>query len=216
MRGQRPLLLLSPSSEAAAASLNPMRFLLYENQLTEGSQAVMSSGPLPSSSGKPPLLSDRIFSLVIRPNRPLTRSNAVVNCRSPDQLLDMHLSLQKQSSAVPNPPPPPPTPSSLSRTPTPSLKALTSVSLSSTSTSNDYFLLGVQPSRRRHSDSYFPQKRHNRRHKLRGILHPKFSYSPNPRLLWLFLKACEALCSVGSTYIITSGILSIMCARVRG
>ncbi len=34
---------------------------------------------------------------------------------------------------------------------------------------------------RRHSDSYFPQKRRRRKHQMRGLLHPKYSYSPNPR-----------------------------------
>ncbi len=34
---------------------------------------------------------------------------------------------------------------------------------------------------RRHSDSYFPLKRHRRKHQMRGLLHPKYSYSPNPR-----------------------------------
>ena len=55
--------------------------------------------------------------------------------------------------------------------------------MSSTTSNTDY--LGVMGSahnhRRRHSDSYFPLKRHNRRHRMRGALHPKYSYSPNPR-----------------------------------
>ena len=34
---------------------------------------------------------------------------------------------------------------------------------------------------RRHSDSYFPLKRRRRKHQMRGLLHPKYSYSPNPR-----------------------------------
>ena len=34
---------------------------------------------------------------------------------------------------------------------------------------------------RRHSDSYFNQRRLRKRHQKRGMLHPKYSYSPNPR-----------------------------------
>lgn len=34
---------------------------------------------------------------------------------------------------------------------------------------------------RRHSDSYFHQRRHRKRQQMRGMLHPKYSYSPNPR-----------------------------------
>ena len=41
--------------------------------------------------------------------------------------------------------------------------------------------LGVL-SDRRHSDSYFHQRRTRKRQQMRGMLHPKYSYSPNPRL----------------------------------
>ena len=45
----------------------------------------------------------------------------------------------------------------------------------------DLGVMGAHNHRRRHSDSYFPLKRHNRRHRMRGAMHPKYSYSPNPR-----------------------------------
>ena len=138
---------------------------------------------------------DRIFALHLKPSRPLTRSNAVAP-KTPDQHLDLPTLLTSQpstsaanvpASAVPTrvlapPMAPPPSPSSMySRTGTPSLRNVASLSISS-SVSND-FLTVQNVSRRRHSDSYFPTKRHNRRNRLRGKWHSKFSYSPNPRLV---------------------------------
>lgn len=90
--------------------------------------------------------------------RSLTRSNALA-VKSPDQFLDLPLALA---------------PPFLPLVPT------TTPSAATTTTSSIEFL-GVCNNRRRHSDSYFPQKRHRRRHQMRGLLHPKYSYSPNPR-----------------------------------
>nr|XP_040564799.1 cAMP-specific 3',5'-cyclic phosphodiesterase 4C-like isoform X2 [Lepeophtheirus salmonis] len=53
----------------------------------------------------------------------------------------------------------------------------TGATVSSSISSSEF--LGVLTDRR-HSDSYFPLKKHCRRHRMRGILYPKFSYSPNP------------------------------------
>ena len=75
---------------------------------------------------------------------------------------------------------PPPSPSSMSRTTTPSLRNVASLSINSSVCTSDY--LTVQSAnRRRHSDSYFPTKRHNYRHRMRRKLHHKYSFSPNPR-----------------------------------
>ena len=75
---------------------------------------------------------------------------------------------------------PPPSPSSVSRTTTPSLRNVASLSINSSVCTSDY--LTVQSAnRRRHSDSYFPTKRHNYRHRMRRKLHHKYSFSPNPR-----------------------------------
>ena len=120
---------------------------------------------------------NRIVSLQLR-SRILTRSNAVVMPKSPENPgFDLGSTFSKAT-----PVPPPPTPSSLSRTPTPSLRAITSVSMSSTNSTTDYLgVMGSSHNRRRHSDSYFPLKKHNRRHRMRRCLQPKYSYSPNPR-----------------------------------
>ncbi len=129
----------------------------------------------------------------LKPARSLTRSNALVaKSPDPDVYLDLPMAPKEavtscqtgsggggglQTLDIPPTGLPPPAPAS--RT---SLAAMGrgSNSVSIGSSSSD-FLLPVQNSRRRHSDSYFPQKRHHRRHKMRGILHPKYSYSPNPR-----------------------------------
>ncbi len=156
-----------------------------------------SSGPNGNnaSNGKPPLFDrDRIIALQLRPARPLTRANAVVVPKTPDQHLDLPTMLvqttqhqtspQKPAPQKPpqKPPPcaPPPSPSSISRTTTPSLRNVASLSISSSVQSSDYLTVN-NISRRRHSDSYFPTKRH-RRHRFRGRWgHHKFSFSPNPR-----------------------------------
>lgn len=155
------------------------------------------SGPSGSNNNnggsKPPIRErDRIFSLHFKHSRPLMRSNAVYQPKTPDQHLDLPSMLvsnnqSPSSNPVPPPPPvevrkpppcaPPPSPSSISRTTTPSLRNVASLSINSSMQSNDF--LTVNYNRRRHSDSYFPTKRY-RRHRMRGR-HNKFSFSPNPR-----------------------------------
>jgi hypothetical protein len=158
------------------SSIDKLLGTRLDSQMSQGETALPPPPPpLSGGGGKPALLGDRrVVSLQLRPSRPLTRSDAVVP-KSPDQWLDLPLSL---------PPPQPsvkPPQQQEGRTPTPSLKAITSSSVSVSSTTTDFLGVVSHNNRRRHSDSYFPQKRHHRRHKMRGILHPKYSYSPNPR-----------------------------------
>lgn len=190
-----------------------------------GGKTDPSSGSGPGSNtnnGKPPSRDrDRIFALQLRPSRPLTRSNAMIVPRTPDQHLDLPAMLVQQPSQVSNtgppvvaqrivaPPPcaPPPSPSSLSRTTTPSLRNVASLSISSSIQSNDYLTV-KDISRRRHSDSYFPTKRHrDRRNRLQRRIHHKYSFSPNPRYIYpkktfeevRLVKLCQKLCRTTKT-----------------
>ena len=167
---------------AAAANANQFKFSCW---LVSMSAAGRKDSMNPNS--KAGLLDrDRVFALTFaqrsssRTGATLTRSNAVVAPRTPDQHLDLPEMLKKMNPAAP-----PPSPSSISRTTSPSLRNVASLSISSTQSANANDHLTVNFNRRRHSDSYFPTKRHNRRHRLRGRLHHKFSFSPNPRLVHL-------------------------------